>query len=583
MTRDVTAFVIAVPPVWSLPVLGAPLWEAAQRWRSCAALAADALMELSAATAERAGWQGGDADEYESRRARLVACATEAAELAGRAAAALESLAARADAVRRGLDESLARITAAVPCRGGPDRLLFAVRDAGQARRVHAATAEAADLRVDLDAAARAAEAELAVLARDWNRLAGALHPVAELPAPEPAEPVVVRGDGLTLVSTGPGDDEVHVTADPAGRTVVRVAGVTVAGLAEGRLVLRTGGGRDTVTVDPAVRAAVTVLSGAGDDRVTGGDVLHGAGGRDALHGRDGDDLLLGGDGRDYLDGGAGDDVADGGDGDDTAYGLAGRDMLRGGEGRDFLSGGRDADRLSGGAGDDILVGGAGGDVLHGGAGLDRAYADLAEPPADAELTQVAPPQAPGGAVQVAGTADFAARVESDLDLLRAVPPGRRLLADLDAKLAAGDGWLPGDGPDSLTIRELAPGTGNGYAGVDGDADRHVVDYDPGFDSLAGDAPPVVVLYHELAHAWDHLSGLAYPGTHPGDTMWDGAAWVPVPDRERVAVGLPVDDDGDPTTPDRLDPRHPYPLTENALRDELGILRRDTYGVPAAP
>ncbi|MFD0593358.1 M91 family zinc metallopeptidase [Catellatospora coxensis] len=65
--------------------------------------------------------------------------------------------------------------------------------------------------------------------------------------------------------------------------------------------------------------------------------------------------------------------------------------------------------------------------------------------------------------------------------------------------------------------------------------------------------------------------------------MWDGSRWVPVPDRERVAVGLPIDDDGDPTTPERLDPHHPYPLTENALRDELGVSGRQTYGTPRRP
>ena len=57
---------------------------------------------------------------------------------------------------------------------------------------------------------------------------------------------------------------------------------------------------------------------------------------------------------------------------------------------------------------------------------------------------------------------------------------------------------------------------------------------------------------------------------------------VPVPERERVAVGLPIDDDGDPTTPERLDPRHPYPLTENALRDELGVPAGNSTATRAA-
>ena len=46
---------------------------------------------------------------------------------------------------------------------------------------------------------------------------------------------------------------------------------------------------------------------------------------------------------------------------------------------------------------------------------------------------------------------------------------------------------------------------------------------------------------------------------------------------EREAVGLPIDDDGRLSTPDRLDPDHPYALTENALRQELGVPLRASY------
>jgi hypothetical protein len=44
-----------------------------------------------------------------------------------------------------------------------------------------------------------------------------------------------------------------------------------------------------------------------------------------------------------------------------------------------------------------------------------------------------------------------------------------------------------------------------------------------------------------------------------------------------VATGLPVDRDGDPSTPDRLHPDHPEELTENAIREELGYDRRNKY------
>ncbi|MEV4414599.1 M91 family zinc metallopeptidase [Catellatospora sp. NPDC049609] len=609
------AVLLATPPVWTPAVLAAPLLAAARQWRACADTAGDTAVELATATAERAGWSGADADAYDARRALLAADAAAARDLATRAARALEALAGRTEAVQRHLDESLARLAAAVPHQGGPERMLFAVTGPAQARRVHAAVAEAADLRGDLDTATRDAETELAAVAAGWHALAARLPPMPALPEPEPSgtATVVTTGtstttdgtefadgsttdvagpfraragspDGLTLVNTGAGDDTVRVTIDAAGRTLVLVDDAQVAAVASGRLVVRTGGGRDTVEVDPAVGVPVTVLAGAGDDRVTGGDLLHGAGGRDALLGRDGDDLLLGGADRDYLDGGAGGDVLDGGDGDDTAYGLGGADLLRGGDGRDHLSGGRDGDVLLGGDGDDTLTGGAGGDLLDGSTGTDRAYHDASDDAAGAEIAHLAPASAPGGALRIEGSPDFVARVESDLDLLRASPTGRRLLAELDAELATGDGWLPGDGPDSLTVRELPAGTANGHAGPDGDDDRYAIDYEPGFDALAGDAPPVVVLHHELGHAWDHLTGTGIAGAYAGDdVMWDGRSWVAVPTAERVVTGLPVDDDGDPTTPERLDPRHPYALTENALRDELGVVARDRYGTPARP
>ncbi|WP_144121277.1 M91 family zinc metallopeptidase [Catellatospora sichuanensis] len=576
--------VMALPPLWSLPVREAPLLAAAQRWRSCAAVVVDTADGLAAATAPSAAWTGADATAYEDRRRQLATGVALAAELARRAALALETLAGRLASVQRHLDESLARVTAVVPCRGGSDRVLFFPLGPAHAARVHAAAAEAADLRGDLTTATRQAEADLAAVTAGWHELAGAFPPAVEPPTPEPSETVVVRGDGVTLVSTGANDDDVLVTLDAAGRPLVLVGGVTVAAVPDGRLVVRTGAGDDRVRVDPAVAAAVSVLAGGGDDRVDGGSLLHGAGGGDTLLGRNGDDLLLGGDGRDYLDAGAGADTADGGPGDDTVYGLSGDDTLRGGAGRDHLSGGRGGDLVTGGDGDDVLTGGAGADVLDGAVGLDRAYRDLADPAAEVESSHVAPQVAAGGGVEVTGTPEFAERVESDLDLLRASPAGRRMLAELDTALAGSDGWLPGDGPDTLEVRELPFGAANGFAGVDGDADRHVISYEPGYQGLPGEAPPVVVLYHELAHVWDDLAGHDHPGAHSrDDVMWDGDGWVPVPDRERVAVGLPIDDDGDPTTPERLDPHHPYPLTENALRDELGVSGRQTYGTPRRP
>lgn len=61
----------------------------------------------------------------------------------------------------------------------------------------------------------------------------------------------------------------------------------------------------------------------------------------------------------------------------------------------------------------------------------------------------------------------------------------------------------------------------------------------------------------------------------PGD--YTGADNPGVPNLEREAAGLPIDDDFDPSTPDRIAPQHPYELTENGLRSELGSPHRTEY------
>ena len=75
--------------------------------------------------------------------------------------------------------------------------------------------------------------------------------------------------------------------------------------------------------------------------------------------------------------GGAGDDEVYGGDGADSIEGASGDDHLIGGAGNDLLTGGPGFDGLSGGAGRDILRGKDGGpDDFQGGSGFDTAAAD---------------------------------------------------------------------------------------------------------------------------------------------------------------------------------------------------------------
>lgn len=366
-------------------------------------------------------------------------------------------------------------------------------------------------------------------------------------------------------------------------------------------LEIRAGAGDDRVYVDPSVTYDLNIQGGAGDDTLTGGggndridggagnDAVRGAGGNDNITGGDGADTLSGGDGDDYVDGGNGDDNILGGAGRDVLYGLNGNDRISGGDGRDYIDGGAGNDRLNGnggvdqvmggrgdddlrgGDGDDVLAGGEGRDAYNGDGGSDSIYHQRGEwvaPGRGDTRTEVdMSGTEPGRSISVTGTADFSARVQSDLDALRSIPSGRSLLHDLDATghstdiVQTDEGNAAGNYPDPAARLMTGNNTVNG-AGTD-----VTVDYNPSRISLGGadawsDRPPVVGLFHELVHAQN-----AGEGSMPtGDT--DGAR-----NRERIAVGLDIDQDGDPTTP-RIQPNR---NTENGLRSELNLERRARY------
>lgn len=149
----------------------------------------------------------------------------------------------------------------------------------------------------------------------------------------------------------------------------------------------------------------IDIVSGLGNDRITGGALA------DGLNGGNGNDVLDGGLGADGLNGGAGDDTLIsgigntveagmiGGDGIDTviidrtggnsplnwrAWFIQGVEIFRitGSEGNDVwtasllddvLIGNGGQDLLEGGGGNDLIEGGAGNDVLDGGLGVDTA------------------------------------------------------------------------------------------------------------------------------------------------------------------------------------------------------------------
>jgi Ca2+-binding RTX toxin-like protein len=390
---------------------------------------------------------------------------------------------------------------------------------------------------------------------------------------------------GRTIIDAGAGDDEIRVSRREGGGLRVTTNGESIdLTEAESRnLTIRGGSGNDRIRVDNDVDQAIRLEGGAGNDTIRGGR------GDDTIIGGAGNDTIAGRRGHDYIDAGAGDDQVNGGEGHDVIYGLGGNDRISGGAGNDYLDGGRGNDTLRGGTGNDQVIGGRGDDRLDGGRGndtvaggegtdrydggrgRDRIYHQSGEridnrSSRDHHEEVDMSGAEPGSSVTVAGSAEFQERVESDLDALRSLPSGRGLLRDMDAT------------GHSTTIRETSGGNATGYTNpadrlmtggntANGAGTDATVRYNPESTLRPGGhawsrRPPIVGLYHEMVHAENAGRGSMPTGNTDGTK-----------NRERIAVGLPIDEDGDASTP-RTQPNR---WTENGLRQELGLARRARY------
>lgn len=407
-----------------------------------------------------------------------------------------------------------------------------------------------------------------------------------------------VTSDQLVF-TTGAGDDNVRVTRNDDQSLGLEVNGETYRlELAAGQeLTIRAGDGNDVVDVAADVEVNIIVDGGNGDDTIrtgAGNDRIDAGLGNDTIESRGGRDDVFGNTGNDRISAGAGDDVVHGGDGDDRLYGQNGADFIEGGKGADVIYGGAGNDILSGGLGDDRIEShagndrvnaGAGKDTISNAAGADVIYAQRATDSVSAarsasnQVVNVDLTGTPGSVgLRVEGSDAFRQRVEAEVEFLRASPSGRQMLAEFDQAAANGN---------TVTIRELA-NEENGYALSSGGEIRNgrpsagsdaEIRYNPSFHMGAFQAP-VVVLYHEMSHAWNGVTGTFQPGDYGGSDSVDRNAGVP--NAERQAVGLettaaPYDFDGDPSTPPTTS--NPAALTENGLRTELGLPLRLHYAL----
>ena len=595
---DTSSVSTAEPPptyagdIWQLNAGPEIVDRMAEAWTRYGQRARDAaqLIDERAERLYAEEWAGDVADTYNEHRRKLTRDVREAADLADTIAGELLRASNTLSVSQRQLDDSLDDVSRLVNGVSTPDGMVFYPRDDQEVMYVEAAIQDAQFIRERLDDQLLDYQIAITRTHSDWQTMTTALDAVASGSVEPFTMPPEVTGtymifDGDTvIVNTGTGDDKVQVMTDPTtGEQMVTVNGVTHRYPPEANVTIRTGEGNDEIKVDKNTLVKFTLIGGAGDDTIHGGnsvgDTILGNAGRDHLYGGAGADRISGGADRDYIDGGDGNDVLSGGHSDDTVYGMGGDDTISGGDGQDYLegatgddtiaggtgndmiSGGRGDDTMFGGAGDDKLYGGFGTDALHGGSGDDTVFAQTDDSSSGAKVVTVELEDL-GHFIDIDGSPEFVARTEADLDMLRSSPRGQEMLAALEAKNHT---FIS----DTITISEVSGGNQATLYPIIDDA---TVDYNASKDTTGtGDRPPIVGLYHELAHVYDHEYGTGADGTYTG-TDNPGVA-----NDEREAVGLPIDHDDDPSTPDQLDPDHPWDLTENGLREELGVAPRTQY------
>jgi Ca2+-binding RTX toxin-like protein len=324
-----------------------------------------------------------------------------------------------------------------------------------------------------------------------------------------------------------------------------------------------------------------------GDDRIQGGDgndFIQTIGGRNDIDGGAGDDVIHGGEGANVIFGGQGNDEIHAGSGFNHIDGGRGDDVIHGGDGQNIISAGGGSDQVNLSGSQNTVYTGDGRTQVEGAHADDTVYAtvnDLINASGGAAPTVVNVEIDPelGRSIVVNGSDIFQQRMEAELDFLRASPAGQQMLAELDAAAEQGN---------VVTIRELA-NEQNGFAqtmdrrnaeisnGQAGSGSDVLVSYNPSFHM---DAFPTssVVLFHELSHAYNGVTGTFQPGTYQGEGPDSGR----VSNAERQAVGLetsnaPFDFDGDPSTPPTT--HNPMHLTENGIRQEMGLPDRPSYAL----
>jgi hypothetical protein len=596
--------------VWDLHSRPDLVFDAARAWQSIAHTVRDAAdgVNAPALALVHGVWRGPTAETFDAHRKALVADLDRLADQAKAVGDLHDKIATTVSAAQIRLTTEWGTVVEVQFEDAWPGALAFLPRTPEQETTVQESIEACHHIRTELDrqlgddlAALRQARQVFDQLAAVWQSVAAGTTVPFTVPAGDAAG--VIYLDDEIVVNTGPGNDDVSIGVDPAtGLQLVTVNGEKHYFPPGINIVVRGGEGNDTITVAPGAKVHLTLLGSDGDDTIRGGDngaTILGLGGNDKLYGGAGDDRISAGAGRDDIEGGAGNDTLDGGSGDDTIYGLDGDDSINGGEGQDYLegangndainggsgndiiSGGNGDDTMRGGSGDDVFYAGRGNDVSYGGQGDDKVFGESTDVSAGVEQNVTVQIKDLGQHISIQGSPEFQARVQADLDMLRSSPDGQEMLAALDKAhdaTAGGFLWWHHDG-DTLTIREYSNPLDPNNSTTSMNGNTVVIAYNPHLDILpmngnaldTVESPPVTVLYHEMAHGYDFMNNTFAPGTYTGSDN------LGMPDLEREAAGLPIDGDHNPATPPQLYDKHPFDLTENGLRGEMGAPNRPRY------
>lgn len=399
------------------------------------------------------------------------------------------------------------------------------------------------------------------------------------------------------IIDGGKGNDRIIVDKDLSGD--FRITG------GEGNDYIRGGKGADVIIDNYGQNF---IAGGEGSDIIVanGFDIPANAGNNPYSNGIIATpitgNIISGGRGNDYLEGSAAGDLIMTGSGNDTVYAKSGNDIVSAGAGRkyidagrgdDYVRGGKDHNMIFGGDGNDVIDAGAGKNVILSGRGQDTVNAENSTgkiiytdgdkvTPGQTQTTQYEPIDVPGNIVvgdhakpeQTAGSAEheanlqasFQERVENDLEFMAASETGTSMLSHLK------------EAGHQVNITETNGGNnckndGEGgamYNGIKGKGCDSTIGYNvsriqAGSLTDWAERPPVVGVYHEMAHSYNAATGTMDMMLRD-DNGYEAGRWG-TPGCEFQAVGIPAH---------RLEP-NPEGVTENSMRELLELPERKRY------